>query len=57
MSKKKLVFALSALLLFLIGIVLLFCAGLSAESGNVRVVAGFGLGGTACCVPYMVYMR
>ena len=57
MSKKTIAILLTLLVLMLAGIILLFLAACAVENGSMEIGVKLGLGGTACCVPYMVYMR
>ena len=57
MSKKTIAILLTLLVLMLIGLLLIFLAVCAVENGSTDTGLKLGLGGTACCVPYMVYTR
>ena len=57
MSKKTIAILITLLVLMLAGIILLFLAACAVENGSMETGVKLGLCGTACCVPYMMYMR
>ena len=57
MSKKTIAILITLLVLMFIGLTMIFFAVCAVENGSMETGVKLGLGGTACCVPYMVYIR
>ena len=57
MSKKTIAILLTLLVLMFIGLTMIFLAVCAIENDSMEFGLKLGLGGAACCVPYVIYMR